>query len=340
MDWAGAPAAASSLVDREELADILNASDDSDLSDDDDGAEPPPPPLKPVTRHERRSPMATRAATRSSSLFGSEQDFAQVSQSSRGLFGDMGADNIVNANSTDLPAVRDELARADIGVSRRADPRVDGGGADKVKVPAGPPEFRLVAVDLFEVESPQFNVCSHPLNRVAQARARGASRWSFVIALHIPGPPFYTFVHYFTPADPDIFQTDTPFVRTSRAFFFGDDDTLRDHTFKLIPKCVDANWVVKRAVGGTPAILGKKLKQTYYRREHYFELDIDIGSDAIAAGVVRLALGYARSIVVDIGYVLEGKTEAQLPESIMGAVRIKNIDMAAAVKLPPAPTTP
>ena len=212
--------------------------------------------------------------------------------------------------------------------------------ADKVKVPAGPPEFRLVAVDLFEVTSPQFNVCSHPLNRVAQARARGASRWSFVIALHIPGPPFYTFVHYFTPADPDIFQTDTPFVRTSRAFFFGDDDTLRDHTFKLIPKCVDANWVVKRAVGGTPAILGKKLKQTYYRREHYFELDIDIGSDAIAAGVVRLALGYARSIVVDIGYVLEGKTEAQLPESIMGAVRIKNIDMAAAVKLPPAPTTP
>ena len=55
---------------------------------------------------------------------------------------------------------------------------------------------------------------------------------------------------------------------------------------------------------------------------------------------MRLALGYARSIVVDIGYVLEGKTEAQLPESIMGAVRIKNIDMAAAVKLPPAPTTP
>ena len=58
------------------------------------------------------------------------------------------------------------------------------------------------------------------------------------------------------------------------------------------------------------------------------------------ATTVRLALGYARSIVVDIGYVLEGKTEAQLPESIMGAVRIKNIDMAAAVKLPPAPTTP
>ena len=59
-----------------------------------------------------------------------------------------------------------------------------------------------------------------------------------------------------------------------------------------------------------------------------------------ALSTACLALGYARSIVVDIGYVLEGKTEAQLPESIMGAVRIKNIDMAAAVKLPPAPTTP
>ena len=114
---------------------------------------------------------------------------------------------------------------------------------------------------------------------------------------------------------------------------------MRDQTFKLIPKCVDANWVVKRAVGGTPAILGKKLKQHYHRQKHYFELDIDIGSDAIAAGVVRLALGYAKSIVVDIAYVLEGKTQAELPESVMGTIRVKNIDMASAVKLPPAPTT-
>jgi hypothetical protein len=39
--------------------------------------------------------------------------------------------------------------------------------------------------------------------------------------------------------------------------------------------------------------------------ENYFELDIDVGSSSVAHGVVRVALGYSKSIVVDMGFVLE-----------------------------------
>ena len=53
---------------------------------------------------------------------------------------------------------------------------------------------------------------------------------------------------------------------------------------------------------------------------------------------MRLAIGYAKNLVVDLAYVLEGKTEPELPESVMATVRIKNIDMVAdATHLPPRP---
>ena len=75
---------------------------------------------------------------------------------------------------------------------------------------------------------------------------------------------------------------DTPFGRIAQKFFFGNDDEYRDNTFKMIPKVVDGNMVVRMLVKDTPAILGTKLKQTYHKGDNYFELDIDIGSSNVA----------------------------------------------------------
>src|SRR3546814_11230113 len=57
-----------------------------------------------------------------------------------------------------------------------------------------------------------------------------------------------------SPKDPTLFEQDTPFARIAKQFFFGDDDHYRDHRFKLIPKIVDGNIVVRIAVKDTPAI--------------------------------------------------------------------------------------
>lgn len=54
---------------------------------------------------------------------------------------------------------------------------------------------------------------------------------------------------------------------------------------------MEGNWVVKRAAGSTPAILGTKLKQHHFRGDNYLETDLEIGACVVIAfWNARLAL--------------------------------------------------
>ena len=59
----------------------------------------------------------------------------------------------------------------------------------------------------------------------------------------------------------------------------------RNERFKLIPSITIGPWVVKAAVGATPALLGRKVVQRYFRGEDYLEIDIHVGSSVIASQV-------------------------------------------------------
>mmetsp|Transcript_5814 Transcript_5814/g.14757 ORF Transcript_5814/g.14757 Transcript_5814/m.14757 type:complete len:92 (-) Transcript_5814:2031-2306(-) len=50
-------------------------------------------------------------------------------------------------------------------------------------------------------------------------------------------------------------------------------------------------WVVQRAVGTKPLIVGGALKVAYHLTQNYLEADIDIGSSMVANNVVRFVLG-------------------------------------------------
>lgn len=65
----------------------------------------------------------------------------------------------------------------------------------------------------------------------------------------------------------------------------------------------------------------------------YFELDVNIASSSVAAGVVRLAAGYAKTLVVDLALVIQGEEENELPERVVAAWRIREMDLAMAKKL-------
>ena len=78
------------------------------------------------------------------------------------------------------------------------------------------------------------------------------------------GPPYLSFVAYLE-GDRKKFEEDTPFGRLARPFFNGNDDEYRNNRFKLIPKIVDGNMLIKVAVKDTPTLLGNKLKQYYYK---------------------------------------------------------------------------
>jgi len=203
---------------------------------------------------------------------------------------------------------------------------------DKVKTNSMPSLFKLVAVDVFEVPEATHNISANPKNRVYLAHQRGEKFWAFVVNIMVPGPPHLSFVMYYQ-GDKSLIEQDTPFGRVAKPFFFGNDDEFRNNRFKLIPKVIDGNIIVKMAVKDTPTLLGNKLKQYYYKDDHYFELDVDVGSSSVARNVCGLAIGYSKAIVVDMGVCLQGNEESELPEIMMGACRCNHVDMSLAKKL-------
>ena len=211
---------------------------------------------------------------------------------------------------------------------------------DRIKMASADSLFRLFAVDLVKVEKPIMKgMCNHPDERVQKALAAEKAGkpegkvppFIFCINITLPGKPAHHLVMYYAVDDMSILNAEdessiTPFHRLAKDFFFGESNDYRDSTFKLIPRIVDGNFVVKKAVGSKPTILGKKVKQHYIRSDRFLELIVDVGSDKIAKKVVGLSVGYAKTLVVDMGFVLEGKNSSCLPENMMGTVRLTNID--------------
>lgn len=208
---------------------------------------------------------------------------------------------------------------------------------DRKKTPSEEALFTLLTVDV--VQTPDGKpilkgLCNHPNERIQRALRReketGVKQlpdFIWAVNLAIPGPPLYHIVMYFGCDDiEELKDTTTPLGRLTKPFFFGDDDNFRDNTFKLIPRIVDGNFVVKKAVGTKPAIIGRKLKQHYIRDPRFMELIVDISSDSIAKSVVGLSMGYAKQIVPEMVFVLEGDTADTLPERILAGARLKNLD--------------
>jgi len=216
---------------------------------------------------------------------------------------------------------------------------------DRKKMPSADNLFQLFAVDLVKVSQPILTgMCNHPDERVQKAlRAEKAGRldspmppFIFCVNITLPGSPAHHLVMYYAVDDMSLIaprsssdDVTTPFNKLASRFFFGDSDDFRDSTFKLIPRIVKGNFIVKNAVGNKPTILGKKVKQHYIQNDRFFELIVDVASDKIAKRVVGLSVGYAKTLVVDMGFVLEGKHKTTLPENMMGTVRLNNIDFKA-----------
>lgn len=206
---------------------------------------------------------------------------------------------------------------------------------DKKKINAGRSIGRLIATDVVVVEKTQYGgMCNHPTQRVQKALERerqglesGLPPFLFVVNICLPGPPFFHGVFYYAIDDMSTIDgTDgTPSSKLCNEFIFGDSDKFRNETFKLIPQIVEGNFIVRKAVGSTPAIMGTKLTQTYARGDRFFEVILDCGSSSVATGVIRVSLGYCTEMVIDMGFLLEGKDESVLPERIFGGARIKKL---------------
>ncbi|XP_052621676.1 protein ENHANCED DISEASE RESISTANCE 2 [Lactuca sativa] len=196
---------------------------------------------------------------------------------------------------------------------------------NNAKVAGGNPLLRLVAVDWFKVENPVGKVALHP-KCLVQSDAGKKLPFVLVMNLQVPAKPNYSLVLYFA--------ADRPIAKDSLLErFINGTNTFRDSRFKLIPSIVDGYWMVKRAVGSKACLLGKAVTCNYLRQDNFLEIDVDVGSSSVARSVVGIVLGYVTSIVVDLAILIEGKEQAELPEYILGTVRLNRVRLESAVPL-------
>lgn len=70
------------------------------------------------------------------------------------------------------------------------------------------------------------------------------------------------------------------------------------------------------------------------KKSEYFEVDLDIVASSAARGILAIAQRYTKSLTLDLGFVLEGKTSDQLPEQMIAGSRIHGLDPLSAPMLP------
>ncbi|GKV03106.1 hypothetical protein SLEP1_g15469 [Rubroshorea leprosula] len=198
------------------------------------------------------------------------------------------------------------------------------------KSPSGDYLLAPAGVDWIRSSAKLDNVLARPDNRVVQAlkkaQSDGQSLKSFIFAvnLQVPGKDYHSAVFYFATEDP------IP-SRSLLYRFINGDDAFRNQRFKIVNRIVKGPWIVKKTVGNYSAcLLGKALTCNYHRGANYLEIDVDISSSAIAAAILHLALGYVTSVTIDMGFVVEAQTEDELPERLIGAVRVCQMEMSSA----------
>ncbi|KAI3459779.1 hypothetical protein Pfo_016442 [Paulownia fortunei] len=204
----------------------------------------------------------------------------------------------------------------------------------KAKIPGGDYILKPLGFDWIKGPTKISELLNNPKNRVRQALedecSKGHKPFVWAFNLQVPSKDNYSAVAYFVATEPS--QGDSLINQ-----FLKGDDGFRNSRLKLIANIVKGPWIVRKAVGEQAiCIIGRALTCKYSMGENFIEVDIDIGSSMVASAIVHLAFGYLATLTVDLAFLIEGQTELELPERILGAVRFSELDAASArqVELP------
>ena len=236
--------------------------------------------------------------------------------------------------------------------------------ADNKKIPCGPPLYTLVHLDIFYKRKDEERVTAasalpdsylHSPSFAALSATRG--EWAkdpaaatVIINLAFPGPKAtqmncvmyymrrvppaeYLAKHVETqPHDDTMVGVEAARIRafdvTLRRFRQGSDE-YRAGKLKIIPRVAEGGYIVKKTIGRVPALLGKKLKMWYRLDDklNCIEMTGDVGSSTVAGKIISLVKKQCEKLVVDMTFLLQGDSGDELPESVLGGVRISHCDM-------------
>eukprot|EP00850_Spirogloea_muscicola_P011366 SM000070S21332 [mRNA] locus=s70:324503:334440:- [translate_table: standard] len=195
------------------------------------------------------------------------------------------------------------------------------------KVQGCEPLLKLMAVDWFASKGRLDHVAARP-GSLMQREGPKKAPFVLVCNLQVPRKPNYSMVFYFA-SD----RTLRPGSLLQR--FVDGDDIFRNARFKLIPS-------IAQSVGLTAlAVLSVSLCPVYvyscFRGLMLLTssnlIDVDIGSSSVARGVIGLVIGYVEALVVDLAIVIEGRSQVELPEVLLAAMRAGNVCTASAEEL-------
>lgn len=202
---------------------------------------------------------------------------------------------------------------------------------DKIKYKCHESQFEVVAADLFKLNAPPMAHCAarsdSPLHLIRQ---QFPNRFVFVFQFMLPGPPFYSLSVYAVAKPGVLDDLDQPFAKLWCDFVDGTDE-YRASVFKMIPRVTQGNYMVKKTVGEIPALIARKMKMHFYVNRDYVECDMDLGTSAVAGSILSIVKGYATTLTVDLGFLLEGQSADRLPETIVCGFRVVKPNMAKAV---------
>ncbi|KAG2267227.1 hypothetical protein Bca52824_061782 [Brassica carinata] len=198
----------------------------------------------------------------------------------------------------------------------------DSRDSKTVKVPAG--EFLLKPLGFDWVKGPTklSEILSYPSSRIRKAideefqtEDDAAKPFVWAFNLQLPHKDNYSAVAYFVATEPML------------------QGSLMDQ-LKLIANIVKGPWIVRKAVGEQAiCVIGRALSCKYVSGESFVEIDVDIGSSMVASAIVHLAFGYITTLTVDLAFLIESQTDAELPEKLLGAVRFSELQTDSAVSM-------
>jgi len=195
---------------------------------------------------------------------------------------------------------------------------------DRQKIKAKGTLMQMVAADWIRSDTREDDLSSRPGGIVQKYAARGGPEFFFVINIQVPGTTPHNLALYYMLTTP---LEETPLLER----FVNGDDAFRNSRFKLIPYISKGSWIVKQSVGKKAGLVGQALEVHYFRGNNYLELDIDVGSSTVARGVVSLVLGYLTNLVIEMAFLIQGNTEEELPEFLLGTCRLNHLDASKAV---------
>ena len=220
--------------------------------------------------------------------------------------------------------------------------------ADKKKVASAPALYATVGLDV--LFSANENAPPDPKARVRGRKDRNAGsatmpplaeRADSFLAKHLAGGgtrfvlalnflmPWGSFVAYFAPRD--LGSGGSPSAGDPRcdpmlARLVSGDEAYCKARLKLVPHVVVGGWGVKKMVGNKPAIIGKVLRTVHCGKGangKWCEIQLDAGSNRAARYLIGAASN--KGVVMDMGLVLQAESALELPERILGGLRVHRL---------------